>query len=174
MGLQYHRRAKRARRHFAPRPRARLLSRGSFSSDTGSQLGQENSHEPAFTRVGGETRLLELARSQKEPYQLVDAHEREDPRCYSEAVPRAGKGHAEALHPLYARPGRNFLPHAADQKQTSPLITISIFTLFTLCAKPQAHKQSAKLSASKTSSRNWRPWLVVQKPAWQMSVSPIT
>ena len=57
--------------------------------------------------------------------------------------------------------------------QISPLTTIFTSTLFTSCAKPQARNQSAKLSASKISSRSWRPWLVVQKPAWQTSVSPI-
>ena len=39
------------------------------------------------------------------------------------------------------------------QIQISPLITISTSTSFTSCAKPQAHKRSAKLSASKTSFR---------------------
>ena len=154
MGLQYHRRAKGAGGHFAARPRARLLARGSFPSDAGFELGQKDPHQPALTRVGGQTRYLEFARSQKVPRHLDQAHEGENLGRYCKVIPRAGEGHAEAVYSLYTRPGQCLLPRAADQIQISPPITISTSTSFTLCAKLQARKPLAKLSALKTSSRS--------------------
>ena len=70
------------------------------------------------------------------------------------------------LPSLYFGIMENLLTHL----QTSQPITTFTSTSSMSCARPQARNPSAKLSGSKTSYRNSKPWQVVQKPVWQMLI----